>query len=160
MNGHDTAGRFAAGNTGRPAGARNRTTMAVFDLLEGQAQALTQRAVELALGGDTTALRLCLDRIAPPRKDSPVTFPLPRMTSAHDAAEAAGAVLQAVSSGELTQVEGAQVMALVDSFRRTLEITELEARIAALEGGSKPTSTLGLVNAEAPPLDQGGFSRE
>ncbi|MEI6800404.1 MAG: DUF5681 domain-containing protein [Pseudomonadota bacterium] len=134
MNGRDTGGRFANGNTGRPRGARNRTTMAVLELLEGQAEALTQRAVELALAGDTTALRLCLERIAPPRKDSPVQFALPRMTTARDAAQAAGAVLEAVSEGELTPAEGAQIMGLVDAYRRTLETSELEARVAALEG--------------------------
>ena len=134
MNGRDTVGRFAAGNAGRPLGARNRTTMAVLELLEGQAEALTRRAVELALGGDTTALRLCLDRLAPPRKDNPVQFALPQMTTARDAAEAAAAVLQAASEGELTPTEAAQIMTLVDSYRRTLEVTELEARVAALEG--------------------------
>lgn len=82
------------------------------------------------------ALRLCLDRIAPPRKDMPVSFALPKMTSAKDAAGAAGAVLQAVSVGDLTPNEAAQIMGLVDSLRRTLELTELEARVAALENGS------------------------
>lgn len=134
MNGRNTDGTFTSGNAGRPKGARNKSTMAVLELLEGQAEALTQRAVELALAGDTTALRLCLERLAPPRKDSPVQFPLPRMTTAHDAAQAAGAVLQAVSEGDLTPSEGAQVMGLVDSYRRTLEVTELEARLVALEG--------------------------
>jgi hypothetical protein len=108
--------------------------MAVLELLEGQAEALTQKAVELALSGDTTALRLCLERVAPPRKDAPVQFKLPQMATARDAARAAGAALEAVSEGELTPSEGAQVMALVDAFRRTLETTELEARVAALEG--------------------------
>ena len=108
--------------------------MAVLGLLEGQAEALTQRAVELALAGDTTALRLCLERIAPPQKDNPVRFAMPRMATACDAAEAAAAVLQAVSSGELTPSEGAMVMGLVDSYRRTLEVSELEARMAALDG--------------------------
>ena len=102
-------------------------------LLEGEAEALTRKAVEMALAGDGVALRLCLDRIAPPRKDSPVTFPLPRMTTAQDAAQAAGAVLEAVSMGELTPIEAMQIMGLIDSFRRTLEVTELEARVAALE---------------------------
>ena len=134
MNGRDTAGRFAAGNAGRPAGARNRATQAVMALLEGQAEALTQRAVEMALAGDTVALRLCLERVAPPRKDSPVQFSLPQMASAHDAAVAAASVLQAVSEGDLTPTEGTHVMGLVDSYRRTLEVTELEARVAALEG--------------------------
>jgi hypothetical protein len=134
MNGRSADGTFTTGNAGRPKGARNKATQAVLALLEGEGEALTRKAIEMALAGDGVALRLCLDRIAPPRKDSPVTFPLPRMFSTHDAAQAAGAVLEAVSMGELTPTEGAQVMGLVDSFRRTLEITELEARVAALEG--------------------------
>ncbi len=134
MNGRTAAGTFTTGNAGRPKGARNRTTQAVMALLEGEAEALSRKAVEMALAGDSVALRLCLDRLAPPRKDSPVQFPLPRMTTARDAAQAAGAVLQAVSVGDLTPTEGAQVMGLVDSFRRTLEVTELEARLVALEG--------------------------
>ena len=134
MNGRSADGTFAIGNAGRPKGARNKATQAVLALLEGDAEALSRKAIEMALAGDSVALRLCLDRIAPPRKDNPVQFLLPRMVSAHDAAEAAGAVLDAVSLGELTPTEGAKVMGLVDSFRRTLEVTELEARVAALEG--------------------------
>ena len=133
MSGRTTAGTFTTGNPGRPKGARNRTTMAVMELLEGQAEALSRKAVEMALAGDSVALRLCLDRLAPPRKDSPVQFALPRMTTARDAAQAAGAVLEAVAEGDLTPGEGAAVMALVDSYRRTLEVTELEARLVALE---------------------------
>lgn len=133
MNGRKTDGTFTTGNSGRPKGARNKATTAALALLDGQAEALTQRAIELALQGDTVALRLCLDRIAPPRKDLPVAFTLPTMTCAKDAAVAAGAVLQAVSEGELTPAEAVQVMGLIDAFRRTLETTELEARVAALE---------------------------
>jgi len=133
MNGRSADGTFANGNAGRPKGARNKATQAVLALLEGEAEALSRKAVEMALQGDSVALRLCLDRIAPPRKDNLVVFTMPRMTTAHDAAQAAAAVLEAVAEGELTPAEGAQVMALVDSFRRTLEVTELEARVAALE---------------------------
>ena len=88
----------------------------------------------MALAGDGVALRLCLDRIAPPRKDSPVEFTLPPMANARDAAEAAAAVLEAVSMGDLTPTEAVQIMSLIDAFRRLLEVSELEARIAALEG--------------------------
>ncbi len=133
-SGRNADGRFGAGNAGKPRGTRHKATQAVLALLEGEAVALSRKAVQMALAGDSVALRLCLDRIAPPRKDSPVQFPLPRMTTAHDAAEAAGAVLEAVSVGDLTPTEGAMVMGLVDGYRRTLEITELEARLAALEG--------------------------
>lgn len=88
----------------------------------------------MALAGDTTALRLCIDRIAPPRKDNPVQFSLPRMATAQDAAQAAGGVLEAMAKGDLTPLEAVQVMGLIDAFRKVLETTELEARVAALEG--------------------------
>ena len=65
--------------TGRPSGSRNATTLALEALLDGQANALTQKAIDLALTGDMAALRLCLDRILPPRKDRPVSFTLPRL---------------------------------------------------------------------------------
>ncbi|MEO1473812.1 MAG: DUF5681 domain-containing protein, partial [Pseudomonadota bacterium] len=136
-SGRDQAGRFKKGVSGNPEGppkgTRHRVTKAVEALLEGQAEALTQTAIEAALNGDTTAMRLCLERIAPPRKDAPVAFELPRMRTASDAATAAGAVLDAVAAGELTPTEGAHVMALVETFRRTLETTDIENRLTALE---------------------------
>ena len=136
-SGRDTAGRFAEGNPGKPPGSRHKATQAVLELLDGQAAKITQKAVEMALDGDGTALRLCLERIAPPRKDAPISFALPQMQSAADAAKAAAAVLSAVAEGDLTPTEGAHVMALIETYRRTLETTELESRVAALEGGTK-----------------------
>ena len=133
-SGRNADGTFGAGNAGKPRGTRHKTTQAVMALLEGEADALSRKAIEMALAGDTVALRLCLERVAPARKDSPVQFPMPQMTTARDAAKAAAAVLQGVSEGELTPAERAQVMALVDAFRRTLETSELEARLTALEG--------------------------
>src|SRR4051795_11090305 len=66
---------------GRPKGSRNITTVALETLLDGQAIALTQKAIDLALAGDIAALRLCVDRILPPRKDRPVTFDFPAITT-------------------------------------------------------------------------------
>ena len=135
-SGRNADGTFGPGNPGKPRGTRHKATVAALALLEGEADRLTRRAIEVALTGDVTALRLCLERIAPPRKDAPVTFPLPSMRSAGDAAKAAGAVLEAVADGELTPIEGAHVMGLVDAFRRTLEASEFEVRLAALEARS------------------------
>ena len=45
--------------------------------VDGEAEKLTRVAVDVALAGDTVALHLCLDRVAPFRKDRPVTFALP-----------------------------------------------------------------------------------
>ena len=133
--GRTSAGRFAEGNPGKPRGARHKATQAALALLDGEAATLARKAVEIALQGDTTALRLCLERIAPPRRDVPIKLSLPTMGTARGAARVAGAVLEAVATGELTPTEGGHLMGLVDSYRRTLETTELEARLAALEHG-------------------------
>lgn len=136
-SGRNADGTFAPGNAGKAKGTRHRATQAVLALLDGEAEALSRKAVELALEGDGVALRLCLERIAPARRDATVTFALPAMQSAADAAQAAAAVLGAVAAGEMTPREGAHVMALIETYRRTLETTDLESRVAALEAGSK-----------------------
>ena len=132
-NGRNTAGQFTAGNSGRPMGSRNKATIAIENLLQGQAEALTQTAVTKALEGDGVALRLCMERVAPAPKDQPVSFSLPMTKNAMDASEAAGSVLTAVSAGELTPIEATRVMGLIDSYRRTLELTEIEERLQKLE---------------------------
>ena len=118
---------------GKPKGSRNKVTLAVEALLEGDAEALTRKAIEKALDGDMVALRLCLDRIAPAKKDVPVTFALPAMKSAADAVTAAGAILKSVADGGLTPSEGTAIAGLVETYRRALETHEIESRIAALE---------------------------
>jgi hypothetical protein len=80
-NGRKSDGTFAVGNAlgGKTKGARHKATMAVETLLDGQVDQLTQKAVAAALEGDMTAMRLCLERICPPRKDRPVLVDLPEM---------------------------------------------------------------------------------
>jgi len=103
-------GTFAPGQSGNPGGkrpgTRHKTTRAIEALLEGQHEALTQVAIDKALTGDTAALRLCLDRLAPPRKDSPVSVALPSIRTARDAVEASGALLEALSVGDVTPGRG------------------------------------------------------
>jgi len=135
-NGRNTAGQFSTGNSGRPKGSRNKATIAIESLLQGQAEALTQTAVTKALEGDSVALRLCIERIAPAPKDQPVSFSLPKMNNAMDASGAAGSVLTAVSIGELTPIEATRVMGLIGSYRRVLELTEIEERLSALENNN------------------------
>src|SRR3978361_2276837 len=64
--------RFAKGQSGnpagKPAGTRNATTLAVEQLLHGEAEAITRKAIEMAKEGDTIALRLVLERVAPVRR--------------------------------------------------------------------------------------------
>ncbi len=134
-DGRNPDGTFAVGNPGKPKGSRHRATQATQRLIEDQSEAITQKAVEMALAGDTTALRLCIERIAPVRKDAPVEFELPNVETAADAAQAAAALLRAVSEGAVTPLEGATVMGLLEQYRRALEASDFEKRIEALEAG-------------------------
>ena len=83
--------------------------------------------------GDTTALRLCLERIAPPKKDTVVSFDLAPMSDARGAVQAVQSVLQAVAGGDLTPSEATKVMGVVEGYRKTLETAELEHRLIVLE---------------------------
>ena len=138
----NTAGKqrgrpFAAGTSGNPAGrpkgARNRTTVAVEEILDGEADALARKAIELALAGDTVALRLCLERIAPAKRERPSPFTLPKLESAGDAVKASAALVEAVAAGELTTAQAAELGKLVESFVRAAEAADLEERLVALE---------------------------
>lgn len=98
---------------------------------------LTRKAIEKALEGDTTALRLCLDRIAPPRKDRTIAFPLPDVVNPADILRATGVLLNGVATGQLTPSEGAELSKLLDGYRSALTTIDLEARIAKLESLQK-----------------------
>jgi hypothetical protein len=118
---------------GRPKGSRNAATLALETLLDGQATALTQKAIDLALAGDMAALRLCLDRILPPRRDRPVTFTLPPINSAQDAAATVSAVLAAVAAGELTPTDAGEISKLIEAYVKAFETAELAERLERLE---------------------------
>lgn len=127
-------GEHNPGNpAGRPKGSRNRVTLAVEAILDGEAEALTRKAIELALDGDGLALRLCLDRLCPPRKDRPLSFSLPKIETADDAAKATGAMLQAVANGEITPSEAAEFGRLVTAHLEAIKATDFEKRLRAIE---------------------------
>lgn len=129
--------RFKPGQSGNPAGrpkgALNATTRAVQALLDGDAEEIARKAIELAKAGDGPVLRAVLDRIAPARKDNAISLDLPPVETAADAKAASSAVLAAVAAGDITPGEGQSVMALLTAHRAIVETQELEARIAALE---------------------------
>lgn len=108
-------------------------------LLDGEAEAITLQLINTALEGDTTALRLFLERLLAPRRERRVTFELPaRIETAADAARASSLVLSECAAGNLSPSEASEIMALISSHVRVLEISEIEARLAALEKGSNP----------------------
>ncbi len=118
---------------GRPQGSRNKATLAMERLLNGEADRLTQKAVDLAMKGDTTALRLCLERLCPPRKDWPVIFDLPPLKVPADALAAMSALLAAVAQGEVSPGEAQTIATVIEAQRRVMECEDHEKRLRALE---------------------------
>src|SRR5258706_7698844 len=88
--------------SGRPKGARNKTTIAVEALLDNEAEALTRKVIDLALAGNIAAIRLCFERLLPPRRDRWIAFDLPKIESAADAVAASGAVLESCATRDLS----------------------------------------------------------
>ena len=127
--------RGASGNpAGKPQGALNKATLAAQALLDGESEALTRKAVELALDGNMAALRLCLERICPPRKERPLAIALPVIEAVAELPRLTSALLAAVGMGELEPGQAAALASLVANHGKVLELTELEQRISALEG--------------------------
>jgi Family of unknown function (DUF5681) len=159
--GQEQAGRFRKGQSGnpsgRPKGARNAATLACETLLDGQAEALTQKAIEMALDGDAVALRLCLDRIYPPRKDRPVTFTLPPITSARDAADLMATVTKAVATGNITPSEATEIAKVIDAYVKAYQTAQLDERVALvhqLSDAELMRIAMGGCGAEATPIVQ------
>jgi hypothetical protein len=123
---------------GRPVGSRNRATLAAEVKLAGEAEALTRKAIELALQGDTVALRLCLERIVPRRKSQAPALNLAAMERVEDLGAAIGSVLQEVAEGRLMLDEAATLMGMLEYRRRTMETIDLDQRMRALEAWTRP----------------------
>ena len=87
----------------------------------------------MAKQGDTTALRLCIERILPARKDRPVSFNMPRIETTADSVKAAAAIASAVADGELTPMEARELSRVVDGYTRAVETADLAARLDRLE---------------------------
>jgi hypothetical protein len=115
--GRDAKGRFAPGNPGRLPGVRNKITIAMESLLEGQWEALANTALQMALRGDSVMLKVCLDRLVPVRRGSSTSIPdFPKVETVADVPKAQAAILAAVAAGILTADEATPLSALLSAF--------------------------------------------
>jgi hypothetical protein len=106
-------GRFLKGGSGRAKGSRNKVSIQVDGLLDGEAEKLTRKCIELAMSGDPTALRLCFERIAPVRKGRAI----PKLER-KEGEGSVEALIRAVLDGEISADEGQSVVDLIESAAR------------------------------------------
>ena len=113
--------RFQKGQSGNPAGrprgARNKSTVLLQELLEGEAEAITRKVIALAKDGDMAAIKLCMDRLAPPRQSAPIACDLPPLADREDARSALAALVAAVSAGDVTPSEATAIGRIIDQYR-------------------------------------------
>ena len=122
---------------GRPQGSKHKATLAAQELLDGEGKATTRKCIDLAKKGNVVALRLCLERLVPIRKDRPITLRLPNVSGVEDIPKILEAILRAVAQGKITPVEGQNMTAVIEAYRKGVELSEIEARLTALEAREK-----------------------
>jgi hypothetical protein len=118
---------------GRPRGSRNKASIHMQEMLEEKAEALVNKIVELAMGGNIAALRLCLDRLVPTRKNEPLACEMPPLARAADAVAAIAGIASAAVAGDVTPDEAAKLAKVVSLYVNTLEAHQFEHRLAQLE---------------------------
>jgi hypothetical protein len=128
---------FQRGNRfgkGRPTGSRNTATLTLEALLDGEGEAITRKAIDLAKVGNEAALRLCLERLIAPRKERPVRLKLQEdISTAEGVSQALADIVASVSRGEITIGEAVQLAGLLEIRRKTIETQEFERRLGEIE---------------------------
>src|SRR5262245_55925890 len=118
---------------GRPPGSRNKAALAMQAMLDGEAEAIVDRLIRLAKSGDPFALKVCIDRILPRRREPPTPFRLPPVESAADLKAAYRALCEAVAAGELTVREADELGRFAAGMLANVQQAELAERVAKLE---------------------------
>ena len=130
-------GKFSKGRSGnplgRPRGTRNKATIAAEALFEGEIEGICRKAIEEAKRGNIQAIKLVLDRILPPKKETSIFINLPPVKTSSDILEAIHRVAQAVSRGELSPTEGDCLTRIIERQAKVIEMNDFEDRLKRLE---------------------------
>src|SRR4051812_26559739 len=134
-----TRGRpFEPGNPGRPKGARNKATLTLEAMFEDESRSIGRKAIELAKKGRFGAIKLVIDRTCPSAKARRRIqgLALPPLTCVEDAALAMGAIATAAAAGTLAVEDARDMAEIVEVFRKTRELGDIEQRIKRIEQDS------------------------
>ena len=129
-----TRGRpFEKGNPGRPPGAKNKSTV-LQSRLDDAGDEIFDKLIEMALEGDSTALRICASHLLVPKTERFLPdLEIPKIETPADLPEALSTVAAAVAGGTITLSEGAAVADLLERNARAFGDRDAEARLVALE---------------------------
>ena len=145
---------FQPGNKygrGRPRGSRNKVARVCQDTLDSHAEALTKKCLYLAFQGNPTAMRLCMERLTPARRQRMLQFKMPPVKTIADVTAASESVVSGVARGQLTPAEGQAISAMLEGRRHIIETQEQDQRLRALENLCSTESLLGKATPATEP---------
>ncbi|MBI2786149.1 MAG: hypothetical protein HYX60_07555 [Legionella longbeachae] len=110
--------------SGRPKGAVNKQTH-YSNLLESHAEQLINKVVELALDGDSIALRLCIERLLPKAKQKGIeldqTIINQQGVGSHN--EVISLILNEVLAGNIIPDEGKKIISLIEDHQLRIQFS-------------------------------------
>ena len=132
-NGHS---RFKNGNTyskGRPQGSKNKCTIAAENLFEEESGTIARQAVEMALNGHPQMIKMIMERVVPIKKSASIKLEgMPTITDVSSAGEAAQHILDSITNGTISPLDGEILSRVLDKRLHALQITEIEEELKAL----------------------------
>lgn len=114
------------GNPGRPKGAKGRKNQ----YLESRREELLEKLVKLALRGDPTSMRLCIERLVPRLRA--VATPL-NVETTDDLATQGRELIRSALSGEASADVVRDMFAALLAQGNLVQLTEFERRIKQIE---------------------------
>ncbi|MET0117768.1 MAG: DUF5681 domain-containing protein [Sedimenticola sp.] len=127
--------RFKPGQSGNPKGKPKGSGKGpqLRAMLQPHASELVEKVVSMALEGDTTALKMCIDRLIPPIRSRDSSIVLDDLKADAKLTEQGEKIIVAMASGKISPMEASTMMKTVSDQARVVEVEELEKRITALE---------------------------
>jgi hypothetical protein len=128
------SGQYRPGQSGNPAGrpVGSGLTGELRRAIARHAADVVDVLVQRAKDGDVGAARALLDRVVPALKAELLSVQVPDLATG-TLAERAESAFRAVGAGEIAPDTGAALVSALGALARIQELTEIEARLQALE---------------------------
>jgi hypothetical protein len=130
----DAAGRFVPGQSGNPAGkkpgTKNRKTLMMEALRDGEDVAAARVVIEKALAGDAVAARFVVALVSPKPRGRTIHLEMPEEDDCN-VVTAFNVTLRAMCNGEITPDEALQVSRFLDGRRKVLQAWQLEEKLTS-----------------------------
>lgn len=140
--------KFDKGNTyskGRSVGSRNKTTIALEESFDVDADKMISLIKEKALSGDVSCLKLWLDRVLPPRKERVRSYNMLPVASEDDIVPSERDILNALGKGEVTISEAESLFSMLHKHMDTVIKYDHGKKVLEIEEKTKEMQRKGMI---------------